>query len=120
MVSERSWLTKMKTILFFVKEKIVYFFFFFIFSLTSFLFLFFFFFSKDTEQVNGLTSSQLLQWLIDEHETKQQLNQTEEPSLEDARAIIESHDDNNDGLLQYSEIENWFEQGALLSYTESK
>ena len=60
----------------------------------------------------------MLQWLIDEHETKQQLNQTEEPSLKDARAIIEAHDDNNDGLLQYSEIENWFEQGALLSYTE--
>ena len=92
------------------------FFFFFIFSLIFFIFFFFLF--KDTEQVNGLTSSQLLQWLIDEHETKQQLNQTEEPSLKDARAIIEAHDDNNDGLLQYSEIENWFEQGALLSYTE--
>ena len=73
----------------------------------------------DIDQDGGLTPQELLPWLIDEV-SHQKSTKDSTPSLVDARSIIAAHDDNGDGVLQYEELEKWFNDGAKVSYTDRR
>ena len=61
----------------------------------------------------GLDEDELLQWM---QEANQQ--QSDPPTIDDARAIIEVHDTNGNNVMQWFEMERWFVKASTLSKDE--
>ena len=69
----------------------------------------------DADGSKGIDEQELLKWMLEVR-----VDADDAPTLEDARNIIEVHDDNGDKLLQYAELEEWIDSGARLSPEQRK
>ena len=58
----------------------------------------------------ALDATELLSWMVEVN-----ANREDPPALEDAASIIAFHDDNNDRLMQYDELEAWFDAGSRMT-----
>jgi hypothetical protein len=83
----------------------------------------------DADQSGELDQDELKQWMLDlfvndtnqdESPSTLHLDNLGPPTSKSSKLIISAHDDNDDQLLSYSELEHWVSGGARLLYKQKK